>query len=175
MLLYFFRHGQSEGNKAGIISGQDDHPLTREGEEEAVRAAKNIPTDVSIIYSSDLTRCKQTAEILNMEKRLPIIYDVRLRERDFGSLAGKMWSEVDVDGSLYAKDRAQQYDYQPYGGESVEQVTKRLHDCIENIKAAVPAGHPLIVTSAGIIRLLNHLYGDKELRIPNASVREFDL
>ncbi|MDO8624224.1 MAG: histidine phosphatase family protein [bacterium] len=175
MTFYFVRHGQSRGNKAGVISGQDDHPLTEEGLKEAQQTAVIIPVGISLIYSSDLSRCQQTAEVLNKGRQLPIIYDARLRERSFGSLSGKTWDQVDLDGVLHKKDQAQEYDYQSYGGESVQQVTDRLHACIEDIKKTYPNEKVLVVTSAGIIRLLHYLYGEKEHHIPNASLHEFIL
>lgn len=174
--FYFVRHGESEGNVAGILSGHLDVSLTPRGVEQAKETARIIPSDYEYIYSSDLLRCKQTAEIVNV-RNLPIQYDARLRERCFGTLEGRGWKELDPEGTLRAKDVAQQYDYRPQGGESADDVEKRIFACIADIKSTVPEhAKVLIVAHGGVIRLLHAKRGTLEHEhIPNASVHEFEL
>lgn len=173
MKIYFVRHGQSESNKRGILSGHIDTPLTNEGIEQARKTSLEITADFSEIYCSDLIRCKQTANIINEKLNISINYDSRLRERNFGSLAGKSWEEAGQD--LKEIDKNQQYDYRPYGGEHVEEVRERVFSCIEEIKTKHPNKKILIVTSGGIIRLLhNVLNGQIHSYIENSSVHEFE-
>lgn len=173
MKIYFVRHGQTAHNKNSLITGQLNVPLTREGIEEAEKILLEIPDDFSEIYSSDLLRCQQTAEILNRKLHASIQYDSRLRERDFGSLAGK--KITDLDPITMEKDKNQQYDYRPFGGESAEEVKKRLFACIDGIRRNKKSGTSLIVTSGGIIRLLHYvLNGKVSGKINNSSVHEFE-
>lgn len=173
MKIYFERHGQTVSNKNGTITGHIDSPLNKEGIEEAKKASLEIPLDFSEIYSSDLIRCKQTADIINEKLNIPIIYDVRLRERDFGSLEGKTWGEIGE--SLRIIDKNQEYDYRPYGGESVDEVKKRIFSFIEDLKNTKREKKILVVTSAGIIRLLHHiLSGEVHEKIHNSSIHEFE-
>ena len=176
VLFYFVRHGESEGNTKGVLSGHTDYPLTEKGREQARETAALIPTDYVYVYSSDLLRCKQTTEIVNV-KKLPIVFDVRLRERNFGELTGKSWDELDPEGVLRKADVEQKYDYRPYGGESADQVEARLMECFNEIKDSVTKGTKvLIVTSGGIIRMLHLRHKNEEhAHIPNASVHEFEL
>lgn len=173
--LYFIRHGQSKGNAAGIISGHDDHELNEKGHRDAENAALKVPTNIEAIYSSDLTRCKQTAEIINAHIHVPLTIDPRFKERHFGSLTGKAWEEFDQDHAIRNKDADQEYDYRPYGGESVDEVSIRLHAALDDIKEAHQNASVLIVTSGGIIRLMHYLYGSKEREIMNGSLHEFTL
>jgi len=173
MKLYFVRHGKTQLNKEGKATGQKDELLLEEGIEEAHKTKEEIPNDFTDFYCSDLTRCKQTADILNEKLNLRIKYDNRLRERHFGSLEGQRLSEVDP--VLYEKDHNQQYDYRPYGGESVEDVKNRLMDFVSEIQKDHSGKKILIVAHGGIIRLLHHLLKGKiPEKIHNASFHEFD-
>lgn len=174
MKIDFVRHGESENNGKGLISGHLDLPLTALGMQQAEEIANKLTGGYSLIYSSDLVRCQQTAEIINKKSNLPIFFDARLRERHFGSLEGKHWVDIPDGEVIKWKDiREQKYDYRPYSGESVEDVKKRVFDCINEIKHK--KGKVLVVTSAGIIRLLHHfLNGKNPETIHNASVHEFE-
>lgn len=175
MKMYFVRHGQSQSNQKGTVTGQNDSPLTEEGIEQANKTFLEISNDFSEIYSSDLIRCRQTAEILNKKLNLPIQYDLRLRERHFGSLAGKKFKEMDATGEMKEKDKNQQYDYRPYGGEHVEDVKKRVFDFISELSRKKTKGKILVVTHGGIIRLLHNIInGQVQGFIENSSIHEFE-
>jgi len=175
MKIYFVRHGQTESNQKGTVTGHIDSPLTKEGIKQAKKTLLEISDDFSELYSSDLIRCLQTAEILNQKLNLPIQSDIRLRERDFGSLVGKKFSDMDTTGEIKEKDKNQQYDYRPYGGEHVEDVKKRVLDFINELNSKKTEGKILVVTHGGIIRLLHNII-NREVRghIENSSVHEFE-
>ena len=173
MKIYFVRHGQTVSNKKGTVTGHIDSPLNEEGIKQAQKTTLEIPSHFSEIYSSDLVRCKQTTEIINNKLHLPVKYDARLRERDFGSLAGKTWEEIGLD--FKDLDSNQKYDYRPYGGESVEDVKKRLFAFVEDIRHSKKHGEILVVTHGGIIRLLHNLLGGEVHEvIHNSSIHEFE-
>ncbi len=175
MKIDFVRHGQTEFNKQGFATGQINVPLNEEGIKEAQKVSLAISNDYQELYCSDLLRCKQTAEILNQKLNLPIKLDSRLGERDFGTLAGKRISEIDPSGELKAKDKNQQYNYHPYGGESVEDVKQRIFSFIKEMQSNANDRKILVVTSGGIIRLLhNILNGEVHEIIHNASVHSFE-
>ena len=87
--FYIVRHGQSEGNVAGDIMGTDP-ALTAKGLEQA-QILSELFSEISIdqIYSSDLIRAKQTAEIIALSKNLKAQQDKRIKERSFGILEGQ--------------------------------------------------------------------------------------
>ncbi len=173
MKIYFVRHGETESNVNKTATGQGDSPLTQKGIEDAEATAQELPLDFDIIYSSDIGRTKITTAILNKRLNLPVIYDERLRERHFGTLEGKTLSIIDPE--LYKKDHRQEYNYQPYGGESVEDVRIRLFNFIDEIRETQSDKKILIVTHGGIIRLLHHLLkGKVPEMIHHAYVHEFD-
>lgn len=173
MKIYFVRHGETISNKNNTTTGWVDSPLNDEGIEQARKTCLEMPLDFSEIYCSDLIRCKQTAEIINQKLNLPIKYDARLRERNFGSLGGVSWNEISSE--MKEIDKLQKYNYTSYGGESVEDVRKRLFDFIDEIRQNKKDRKILIVTHGGIIRMLhNLLHNEVHQKIQNSSVHEFD-
>ena len=76
-----------------MIGGNTDWPLTNLGKEHAHNIGKNIKElfkdKKCIIYSSDLLRTKQTAEIINEYLNFDIIYRQVLREINVGEAKGK--------------------------------------------------------------------------------------
>jgi len=174
MKIDFVRHGQTYFNIAGKTNGQSmEDSLTEEGIKQAKETLVNISKDYTEIYSSDLIRTKQTAEILNKKLNLIIQYDKRLRERDVGLLTGKFWTEIGKE--IKTIDKNQKYNYRPQGGESVEDVKERLFSFINDMLLNKKNEKILVVTHGGIIRLLHHLInGEAPETIHNASVHEFE-
>lgn len=110
--LYFIRHGQSEYNKAGLLAGSTNTPLTDLGREQARTAgiaAKDL--GVELIFASPLSRARETAEIMADEMGYPsqnIIFDERLKERHFGGLEGSVWEPgIDLTGAVDLEEIAQ--------------------------------------------------------------------
>lgn len=91
MRVYLIRHGESIGNELGIIQGQkNDFSLTEKGRNQAKRIAEKLASEkIDAIYSSDLKRAMETAEIIGNSHNIIPILDKRLRERDFGDLEDK--------------------------------------------------------------------------------------
>ena len=79
--LYLVRHGETEWNVKGITQGQTNSSLTENGKQQALNTAndlKNINFDA--IFSSDLTRTQDTAEIIKLDRdimvRILLIHDI---------------------------------------------------------------------------------------------------
>jgi probable phosphoglycerate mutase len=87
------QHTQAEHHVTKMVGGNTDWSLTEIGKEQAHNIGRNIQklikTENNIIYSSDLLRTKQTAEIINEYFKLKIIYKQELREINVGEAKGK--------------------------------------------------------------------------------------
>ena len=88
--IYLVRHAESESNKAGLASGHHDNPaLTDKGKIQAAETReqlKHIGHDA--VYTSDLIRAVQTAEIIH-GKEVPDQNKLKqLREKDLGDVDG---------------------------------------------------------------------------------------
>jgi uncharacterized phosphatase len=170
MKIFVIRHGQTELNVQGLINGQMDDVLTPEGKEQAKDAIRSVPRTVRRIYSSSLSRTRQTAEIINAELNLPITFHDELMEVNFGVLSGSPYT-----GKLKERHIALDYDWRP-SGESTEDVRKRVVRILKKIKDENQDGEALIVSHGGIIRMLTFLESGEILdEIRNASLHSFDV
>lgn len=88
--FYFIRHGQTDWNAECRLQGQLDTPLNNKSSKQAEDAEKIISAlNISLLCSSPLRRAVQTAEIINANKKLPVIYHLGLKEYSFGLFEGK--------------------------------------------------------------------------------------
>jgi len=129
--LLLIRHGETDWNREKRLQGITDNPLNENGEKyawlvlEKILEAKEKPI---AIYSSPLIRARQTAEIFSDQLEIPIIYNDDLKEVNCGTLEGLTWNDIK---KMTGKDieplyEAFQFDYTPYGGESIQQLRVRM-------------------------------------------------
>lgn len=179
MTLYFVRHGETEYNKQRQLMGQKiDAPLDSQGLQQAHLVAARLPQEFSMVYSSPLQRAAQTALVIAdfFDKNIEISQE--LKERDFGSLSGKTWEQIEQEtgSKLSQADADLQYDYRDFGGESAEQVKERLLSFLETVKSKHQNDTVVVVTHFGIIALMNSLYPRTEMfDLSNSSVHRFEI
>ena len=91
-MIYLMRHGADPSERYG---GWSTYGLTEKGREQ-VHSAKRYLCNKGItqIYSSDLVRAKETAEIVADALSLEITYLPQFRESDNGLLAGMLKTEA---------------------------------------------------------------------------------
>ena len=88
-MLYIIRHGQTDWNLRHKLQGQTDIPLNDTGREQAQSEHDEIADiHLDICFCSPLLRARQTAEILLAGRDIPIVYDDRLQEMNFGLYEG---------------------------------------------------------------------------------------
>ncbi len=95
--LVAVRHGMTEWNLERRYQGQRDIPLKFPDAEAALERLRHALQDecLGLIYSSDLTRCRQTLEWSQAARNgVPVVLDPRLREIDFGDYEGKTYAEL---------------------------------------------------------------------------------
>lgn len=89
--FYFFRHGQTDWNKKRICQGHTDIALNDLGRTQAYKLKELFHAQIEapeVFYSSDLSRAKETAEIVNEGLGREIILTRNLRETHLGELEG---------------------------------------------------------------------------------------
>jgi probable phosphoglycerate mutase len=154
--VVLWRHGQTAWNLERRFQGKTDIPLDETGIAQAERAARLLaglrPT---AIIASPLQRAARTAETLAALTGLPVSHDPDLMERDGGEWEGLSSSEI---RERYPAEHAI---WQPPGGETSEQVAKRVGGALERAIDTLPAEGVLVVASHGAaIRLgMSHLLG----------------
>jgi len=158
-LIYFVRHGQSIWNAENRIQGHADkiNPLSELG----IKQAEDITLELSklpikYIYSSDLQRARQTAEIINKKFNLEIIFDERLREFNTGpDFQGKMQSERPKE---FLKDPHK------YSGENSRDVFIRVKNFLDDI-ITNKISNALVVAHGGSISMVRYILDNPNITI----------
>ena len=163
--IFFIRHGQTPSNEQGIQQGsQIDEPLSKSGKLQVEAVAKIADyLNLDVLLTSYLHRAEETAIIIDkgLKKPVPVFYDERLKERDFGSLSGKTEGEWDIILPNHRDLEARQvYDYRPFGGEDVSDVRKRVMSAVLDIAQNYENKNIGVVTHAGVIRLMQFHFPD---------------
>jgi broad specificity phosphatase PhoE len=137
--LLLVRHGETDWNADGRLQGQTDRPLSDFGRRQAQQLADELADEeLAAIYSSDLSRARETAEIVGERFGLPIVLEPELREKDWGTWEGLTAVE---------RDRVE------FVGESTEAHQERMLRALRRIADAHAAGdRVLVVTHGGSIR-----------------------
>ncbi len=180
MKIFVIRHGETDSNQNGFVMGNRvDESLNETG----IKQAETIVTDLvgekfDVIFSSTLKRALETAQIINKQLNLQVVVDKRIVERDFGSLTGKSWNQIEKEfrSTAHTEDRAQKYDYTSFGGETAEDVKQRLLSFLDLVKKEYGSKKVLIIAHGGIMKMLQHLYTEGEIFTPeNGSLHSFDI
>ena len=177
MELFVVRHGQTEWNVMKKMQGSADIELNEQGLSQAEETSDRLKEyDFDIIYCSPLKRAKQTASIIGEGRNCNIVYDERLRERNYGEFEGTSKSSFDYN-EFWAYTKNLNY----YKAENVQEFFKRIYDFLDEITKK-EYEKVLIVCHAGVEKAIecyfNGLMKDEEIGpyLPdNASVLKYEL
>ncbi len=94
MDLILVRHGQTEA-RPGLCIGHADLPLSARGFTDVQQLATTwVGVPPRFLFSSDLRRAQQSAQVFAAAFAIEPLSDPRLREADFGRWNGRHWSEI---------------------------------------------------------------------------------
>ena len=151
MRLLLVRHGETVWNAARRLQGAVDVPLSELGRKQASQLASSLRNKkIDVIYSSDLVRAHETAEILNRTLNAPIRLDPRLREQAKGIWEGLTWTEIEAQYAIEVKRWQANRDDPPEGAEGVSMVAKRIQAAFSDIRAAHHKDDCALVVSHGM-------------------------
>jgi len=160
MKMILIRHGQTEWNALQKYQGHTDVHLNELGRKQAATAAQYLKDHETIeaVYASDLSRTRETAEILGRSINLPVITDSRLRELSFGLWEGMTFNEVYKE---YREEFDNWYnntsEFKVPGGESFNELVTRAMQALREITAK-HSGTVVVATHGGVIMaVLYHL------------------
>lgn len=147
-IFYFVRHGQTDWNVEGRWQGHADVPLNQVGLAQAEQIARQLKDEgLQAIYTSDLTRARQTAEALGRATGLAVQVEPRLREIHQGEWQGLQVGEIEARyGDTFRRRRDDPYSAAPPGGETVEQVRRRVTAALLDIAVQHPQERVAIVS-----------------------------
>ena len=120
--IIYFVHGTTYDNAEGLCSGFKQVKLNEKGIEQAINLGKNTPYKFDILFSSDLIRAVDSANLAfkNIEK----YQDKRLRECNYGDFDGK-----DKKFVVYENHINNSFP----NGESLKDVENRIKDFLKYI------------------------------------------
>jgi 2,3-bisphosphoglycerate-dependent phosphoglycerate mutase len=166
------RHGQTHWNIKLIRQGHLDSPLTEKGIAQAKALADRLRHETfTALYSSDLGRALQTAQIIGSATGHKVATDPRLRERHLGIFQGLNGEEIKQKfPEEYRLHRTLGPEYIIPGGESVNQHVARNLEYL-NLVAEKHLGEKIVVvTHGGVLSgLFRHTFS-----IPFGAPRRFE-
>ncbi|KAA0045862.1 hypothetical protein IC582_024847 [Cucumis melo] len=178
------RHGETAWNADGRIQGHLDVELNEAGRQQAVAVANRLAKEppLSAVYSSDLKRALETAQIIATTcGNLEVITDPDLRERNLGDLQGLVYREAVLTNPEASEAlRSHRSDQTiPGGGESLDQLYQRCTSSLQKIGNKHRGQRVVVVSHGGTIRALwkrahPHRHGGGG-KILNTSVNVFHL
>ncbi|MBM9467355.1 histidine phosphatase family protein [Nakamurella leprariae] len=151
--LIVLRHGETDWNRARRMQGHRDVPLNELGRRQAAEAAPSVAAlQPELIVSSDLSRARETAEVVAARCRLPLATDARLRETSLGDWEGLTRADVEAGWpGEWAAWRTSSSRLAPPGGESRWQVAQRARAVVDELDAGTTARRALLVAHGGLI------------------------
>ncbi len=172
MLIYLIRHGETDGNRRGVLQGQTNIALNEQGRKLTRltgRALRDVRFD--IVFSSPLSRAYETARIILDENRHPnpeIHTEERLIEIAFGA-----WEGLGIRPDNYSiptEDFWRFFDdpfrFEPApGGEHIRDVIGRTGDFYRELTASEDLQDSTVLVSThgcALRALLNGIYEDRE-------------
>jgi probable phosphoglycerate mutase len=146
------RHGETDWNRERRFQGHADPPLNELGRRQARELAETLASSgVTAVYASPLARARETAAIVGEALGLPVETRVALREVDVGSWQGLTRDEVEA---RYPDDFRGWLDgdHGWGGGESYDELGRRVVADLLTLAARHPAERILVVTHGGPVR-----------------------
>jgi probable phosphoglycerate mutase len=178
--LLAIRHGETAWNVGARIQGHIDIPLNDHGRQQAQRLGRALAEGdrPDVLYSSDLSRARETAQAVAEACGLPLHVDPRLRERCFGAFEGQTIDEVrERDPALADRWRRREPDFVPPGnGESLTVFFERCRTVVLGLAAAHPGQTVAFVAHGGVLDCLYRaatgvaLEAHRSWSIENASI-----
>ena len=155
MRLLLSRHGQATWNLQGRYQGQGDPPLAPEGERQARALASRLALErIDAVYASDLQRAARTAEIVAEGRGLAVVRDAAWRETSYGEWTGLTGEEIAARDPAHWERWRADWNTAPPGGETGEDVQRRVVAAAQSLRQRQPNDTVLIVTHAGPLLVL---------------------
>ncbi|GAA3445022.1 histidine phosphatase family protein [Planomonospora venezuelensis] len=155
--IVYETHSITTDNEAGIATGWLPGELSPRGRELARELGERRRDDgPAAVFTSDLRRAVQTAEIAFAGRGFPIHRDVRLRECDYGELNGMPVERL-------AAERSRHIDEPWPGGQSYRQVVGQTRGFLRDLAEGWGGARVLVIAHSANRWALDHLLGGQAL------------
>ena len=155
--LVYETHSTTTDNEAGIATGWLEGRLSERGRLQARALGERRRDDgIDVVYSSDLGRAVETAQIAFSGSEVPVLEDRRLRECDYGTLNGGPVPEIDAV-------RLDHVDHPFPEGESYRDVVERTRNFLGDLPEELDGSRIVLIAHSANRWALEHLLEGKHL------------
>ena len=164
MKVYLIRHGETISNKEGRYMGITDVPLSKNGINKIIEKVDEGYYPVyegQIIYTSKLTRTKQTLKLIYGD--VEFIQEERFNESNFGNFENKTYDELKDNPDYIKWISGDNFSNICPNGESYVQMKKRVNEAfVEIVNKHKDEGKDIIIVlhSGPIVALMEKLHPD---------------
>jgi broad specificity phosphatase PhoE len=158
---YFIRHGETDWNREGRWQGQADVPLNTKGHEQAFDITDKLAhIGIEGIFSSDLLRARQTAEIISARLKInQVQFDERLREIHQGEWQGLLIEDIRTKYRVGFNQRQKDpWSVAPPGGETARQVQYRVESLLSEVRTKENGKNIAFVTHGFVIAVIQTIF-----------------
>jgi broad specificity phosphatase PhoE len=154
--LFLVRHGRTGWNKEQIFRGHKDVPLDEVGREEALLVGERLKEEgIKGVYSSPLSRAKETAEAIAQFHNVEVQCMAGLTDLNFGEWEGQSLEEV----KKRYPDLYKQWQGAPHkvifpGGEGLAAVSSRAMEAVKEIIERYPQEAVALVSHRVVLKVL---------------------
>jgi len=178
--IWLVRHGQTVWNTENRIQGHYDVPLNEVGMAQARRIADRLRLEqFDAVYSSDLVRATQTANLAADHLQAEVQPTNCLREINLGQYEGLTIEEVkSKHEAAFRRFASLDSDFRADGGESLREFFYRVNTCIEKLVWRHTGGRILLFAHGGVVNCaLNRAEGlrllEKRFHVSNGELAKF--
>jgi len=182
-ILLLIRHGQTDWNIDGRAQGHTDNSLNERGIAQAEILAEKLAShhsDITALYSSDLSRAFVTAQMVGEKLRLQIEKREQLRERNNGAAEGLTVEEErvfygtseEILNELFPQCQ-ERWNYTSIpDAETYNELLQRVKNELVKIAAKHPGKKVAVIAHGEILGIfVSYLLGkEKLLHLPNCSI-----
>jgi len=151
---FLLRHGGANSNDLDIISSYPEkfnNSLTKKGKIQIEKLANSLKNKkIDLIFSSDVLRAKETAEIVSKKLGIKVSFNKQLREWNFGVLNNQPAEKL----TQFYGSEMNRFKKAPEKGENLTEVRSRMVDFVLGLEKKYKNKNILIVSHGDPLWLL---------------------
>ncbi len=183
MKLYIVRHGETEFNLQNRYAGSTDIPLNDRGVQQAMQLSLDLKgIHFDNIVSSPMLRARQTADIINHGRNLPLKIIDGFSEINMGVYEGLTREEARLrHPQTWERLSARGIDDAPEGGETIRQCNERVMAALSELIREAEGKAVLLVCHGFVSRLINRHFNGLDylsmhsFSLKNCEVAKYDI
>ena len=181
--LILVRHGRTNCNESGVLSGLTDSILSEKGKEQSIKLVQYLKNEnINRIYTTPFSRTRETVKKLAEIKNIKIEEKSQFNEINFGDFEGLSFKEIEKKyPEEIEKMMNEGFEYKYPNGESLIDSFNRVKNEVDRIINDDKNLTVLICSHGGTIRnIISYLLCGNykyhwNFRIDNCSITEIEV